>query len=316
MFNDDNVNKINSSGRLGVTLPGLGYLKNPLFIASGCGNFGREFEGYFNIENIGGISLKSITLNVRNGNPTPRVGELSYGMINSIGLANPGVDNVDEEIKYFTNLDTKVFANVAGSDMEEYIEVIKKLNKYDQIGAYEINVSCPNVKEGCMAIGTDARLLKELIESVKLISEKPIYVKLTPNTSDIVAQAKIVEQAGADGITMINTLSGMGIDYRTGKPIIAMKSGGVSGPLLKPIALKMIYDVSHSVNIPIIGMGGISNAKDVIEFMQAGADAVMIGTANLINPLIMMEIIEELPELLDEIAVNNIKEVIKMSHNY
>ncbi len=316
MYNIDNIKKINDSKRLTISLPGFGNLKNPIFLASGCANFGKEYEDFIDLNQLGGITLKSITKEKREGNPTPRVGELDLGMINSIGLANPGMDNVDSQINYFNNIDCGVLANVAGSDEEEYLSVVKKLNQYDQIHAYEINVSCPNVKKGAMQIGQDPVLLEQLIYKIKEISKKPVYVKLTPNTSDIVKQAKAAKKGGADGITMINTLSGMGIDYKTGKPIIAMKGGGVSGPLLKPIALKMIYDVSLNVDIPIIGMGGISSATDVIEFMQAGATAVAIGTANLINPTISMEIIEELDKILDEIKVDKISDIIKMTHKY
>ncbi len=316
MYNIDNVKKINESRRLSVSLPGFENLKNPIFLASGCANFGKEYEGFIDLNQLGGITLKSITKEKRDGNPTPRVGELDLGMINSIGLANPGMENVDNEIKYFDNIDCGVLANVAGSDEEEYLDVVKKLNEYEQIHAYEINVSCPNVKKGAMQIGQDPILLKQLVSKIKEISKKPVYVKLTPNTSDIVKQAKAASEGGADGITMINTLSGMGIDYRTGRPIIAMKGGGVSGPLLKPIALKMIYDVASNVDIPIIGMGGISSAKDVVEFMQAGASAVAIGTANLINPTISMEIIEDLDRILDEIKIDKVSDLIKMTHKY
>ncbi len=316
MYNIENVKKINDSKRLSVSLPGFENLKNPIFLASGCANFGKEYEDFIDLNQLGGITLKSITKEKRDGNPTPRVGELDLGMINSIGLANPGMENVDDEIKYFDNIDCGVLANVAGSDEEEYLDVVKKLNEYEQIHAYEINVSCPNVKKGAMQIGQDPILLKQLVSKIKEISKKPVYVKLTPNTSDIVKQAKAASEGGADGITMINTLSGMGIDYRTGRPIIAMKGGGVSGPLLKPIALKMIYDVSSNVDIPIIGMGGISCAKDVVEFMQAGASAVAIGTANLINPTISMEIIEDLDKILDEIKIDKVSDLIKMTHKY
>ncbi len=316
MYNIENVKKINDSKRLSVSLPGFENLKNPIFLASGCANFGKEYEDFIDLNQLGGITLKSITKEKRDGNPTPRVGELDLGMINSIGLANPGMENVDNEIKYFDNIACGVLANVAGSDEEEYLDVVKKLNEYEQIHAYEINVSCPNVKKGAMQIGQDPVLLKQLVSKIKEISKKPVYVKLTPNTSDIVKQAKAASEGGADGITMINTLSGMGIDYRNGKPIIAMKGGGVSGPLLKPIALKMIYDVSSNVDIPIIGMGGISSAKDVVEFMQAGASAVAIGTANLINPTISMEIIEDLEKILDEIKIDKVSDLIKMTHKY
>ncbi|MFV0289154.1 MAG: dihydroorotate dehydrogenase [Mycoplasmatales bacterium] len=314
MYNLEKIKELNNSQKLAVNLPGFGMLKNPIFIASGCGNFGQELEKYIDLNELGGITLKSLTKEIRPGNLQPRVGELKHGMINSIGLANPGVDDIQQEMEFFNDKVCKVFANVAGSDDGEYLAVIKKLNDYPQIHAYEINVSCPNVKKGCMQIGTDPVLLEALIKKIKLITKRAIYVKLTPNTSDIVEQALAAERGGADGITMINTIGGMGINYQTGKPIIAQATGGVSGPILKPVALKMVYEVTQQVTIPVIGMGGIFTGKDVIEFLQAGAQAVAIGTANLLNPCVTMEIIEELGNLLQELDKDNIQEFIKMAH--
>lgn len=316
MYSIERIKEINNSQRLQVELPGFGKLKNPIMIASGCANFGKEFVDYIEIDELGAIALKSITSEKRFGNSMPRVAEVENGMLNAIGLANPGMDNLNEEFEYLSNKKCNVIANVAGSTEEEYLEVINKLNSYEQIDVYEINVSCPNVKKGCMQIGTNPEILEELIRKIKDIAIKPVYVKLTPNTDDIVKQAKAVERAGADGITMINTLSAMAIDYRTGKPILANITGGYSGPSLKPIALKMVYDVAKNTSLPIIGMGGISNEKDVVEFMEVGASAVMVGTANLINPLITMEIIERLPEVLDKINVQKIKDLIGITHNY
>lgn len=288
-------------------------LKNPIMPASGCFGFGREFAEFYDLSKLGGIAVKATSLEAREGNWTPRVAETYAGMINSIGLQNPGLDKVvAAELKFLEPYDTEVFVNVVGHSIEDYCEVSKTISQVNNVSALELNVSCPNVKDGTH-FGTDAKLLEDLVREVKKVSHKPVFVKLSPNVTDIVAMAKAAQKAGADGLSMINTLLGMRIDLKTRKPIIARKKGGLSGPAIKPVAIRMIYDVSQEVNLPIIGMGGIMNADDVLEFLYAGASAVAIGTANFIEPYACLEIIDELQAKLCELGIKNISELVAAS---
>lgn len=302
-----------SDPRLAVELPGLS-LKNPVIPASGCFGFGREFADYYDLSLLGSIAVKAATGGPRYGNPTPRVAETPSGMLNAIGLQNPGVDGIlRNELVWLEQFDLPIIANVAGSTTEEYVEVARKISNAPNVKAIELNISCPNVKSGGIAFGTVPDVAAELTRLVKNVSEVPVYVKLSPNVTDIVEMAKAVEAAGADGITMINTLLGMRIDLKTGRPVLANKTGGLSGPAIKPVAIRMIYQVSQAVSIPIIGMGGIMNAEDVIEFFMAGADAVMVGTANFVDPYACPSIIEKLPEWLDKLQVQHISELTDRS---
>ena len=293
---------------LNVQLPGLN-LKNPIMPASGCFGFGREFSGFYDLSELGAIMIKATTVEPRFGNPTPRVAETSAGMLNAIGLQNPGLHKViSEELPFLDQYDVPIIANVAGSTEEDYVAVAKEISKVSNVHALELNISCPNVKEGGITFGTVPEIAKELTEKVKAVSQVPVYVKLSPNVTDIVEMAKAVEAGGADGITMINTLVGMRIDLQNAKPVIANKTGGLSGPAIKPVAIRMIYEVSQQVNIPIIGMGGIQNAEDVIEFFYAGASAVAVGTANFVDPFVCPTIIDELPELLEKLGFDHISQ--------
>jgi dihydroorotate dehydrogenase (NAD+) catalytic subunit len=293
---------------LNVQLPGLN-LKNPVMPASGCFGFGREFSGFYDLSELGSIMIKAATVEPRFGNPTPRVAETSAGMLNAIGLQNPGLHKViSEELPFLDQYDVPIIANVAGSTEEDYIAVAKEISKVSNVHALELNISCPNVKEGGITFGTVPEIAKKLTEKVKAVSQVPVYVKLSPNVTDIVEMAKAVEAGGADGITMINTLVGMRINLQNAKPVIANKTGGLSGPAIKPVAIRMIYEVSQQVNIPIIGMGGIQNAEDVIEFFYAGASAVAVGTANFVDPFVCPTIIAELPELLEKLGFDHISQ--------
>lgn len=299
---------------LSIKLPGLN-LKNPIMPASGCFGFGREFDKLYDLNILGGISMKSATLEPRFGNETPRVAETPSGMLNAIGLQNPGVDIIiRDELPWISQYDTCVLANVAGSKEEDYVEVIRRLEKSDVVDVYELNISCPNVKHGGIALGTSLELAAHMTRLAKAVATKPVYVKLSPNVTNIVEIAKACEMAGADGLIMINTLLGMRIDLQKKRPILANTTGGLSGPAIKPIALRMIYQVYKEVNIPIIGVGGIQNAKDVIEFMLAGASAVQIGAQNLVDPFVCKKIIEELPQTLIEYGYTDINEVIGGAH--
>ena len=293
---------------LNVQLPGLN-LKNPVMPASGCFGFGREFSGFYDLSELGSIMIKAATVEPRFGNPTPRVAETSAGMLNAIGLQNPGLHKViSEELPFLDQYDVPIIANVAGSTEEDYVAVAKEISKVSNVHALELNISCPNVKEGGITFGTVPEIAKKLTEKVKAVSQVPVYVKLSPNVTDIVEMAKAVEAGGADGITMINTLVGMRINLQNAKPVIANKTGGLSGPAVKPVAIRMIYEVSQQVNIPIIGMGGIQNAEDVIEFFYAGASAVAVGTANFVDPFVCPTIINELPELLEKLGFDHISQ--------
>lgn len=301
--------------KLSVQIPGLD-LKNPIIPASGTFGFGYEFERFYPIDELGSIMLKGTTLEPRFGNPLPRIAEGPSGMLNAIGLQNPGVEAVmSEELEKLRPLfHSKVIANIAGSCLEDYVEVAKRISTHDMVGALEMNISCPNVKAGGIQFGTDPDMAAKLTAAVKAVSKVPVYVKLSPNVTDICAMAKAVEAAGADGISMINTLIGMRFDLRTGKPIITNKTGGWSGPAIYPVALRMIYQVYQAVNIPIIGMGGVSSAEDVIEMMSAGASAVAVGSANLVDPYACKRIIDELPEVMERYGITELKEIIGRSH--
>lgn len=293
---------------LEVNLPGLS-LKNPIMPASGCFGFGREYSQLFDLNQLGAIMIKATTLEPRFGNPTPRVAETTAGMLNAIGLQNPGLDKVlNEELTWLEQFDVPIIANVAGSLEEDYVQVAKEISKAKNVHALELNISCPNVKTGGIAFGTIPEVAKNLTKMVKEVSEVPVYVKLSPNVTNIVEMAKAVEDGGADGLTMINTLLGMRLDLKTAQPILANKSGGLSGPAIKPVAIRMIHEVSQHVSLPIIGMGGVQTAEDVIEYFYAGASAVAVGTANFVDPFVCPKIIEELPVVLQELGFDHISE--------
>lgn len=300
---------------LRVELPGLN-LKNPILPASGCFGFGREFAELYDLSKLGGIAIKSATPAKRFGNPLPRVAETPSGMLNAIGLQNPGVDVImEKELPWLAQFDTEIMANVAGACEEDYVEVIQKLNNSDVIKAFELNISCPNVKHGGIGLGTKPELAAKVTKMCKAVAQKPVYVKLSPNVTDIVEIAKAVEAAGADGIVMINTMLGMRLDLHTGKPILANVTGGLSGPAIKPVAIRMVYQVSQAVSIPIIGVGGITCAEDVLEFLYAGASAVEVGMYNFVDPMCCIKIIEELPSVLETYGLTSVKEAIGRSHN-
>ena len=302
---------------LKVSLPGL-EMKNPVIPASGTFGFGYEFTKFYDINILGSIMLKGTTLEPRYGNPLPRIAEGPSGMLNAIGLQNPGVEAVmNEELEQLRPLyQDKVIANIGGSAPEDYVETARLISTHDMVGALELNISCPNVHSGGIQFGTNPEMAADLTRRVKEVSKVPVYVKLSPNVTDIVEMAKAVESAGADGITMINTLVGMRFDFKTGKPIIANKTGGYSGPAIFPVALRMVYQVSQAVKIPVIGMGGIRSGRDVIEMMSAGASAAAIGCQNLIDPYACKKIIEELEDLLVELGVDDINEIVGRSHQF
>ena len=294
-----------------VTLSGW-TLDNPVIPASGTFGYGDEFKDFYDINMLGTFSFKGTTKEPRFGNPTPRIAECREGLINSVGLQNPGIEAViNEELpkmkKFF---DKKVIANISGFSLDEYVYCCEKIDKEDQVGIIEVNISCPNVHGGGMAFGTDPKMAAEITRAVKAVTTKPVYIKLSPNVTDIVSIAKACEDAGADGLSLINTLLGMRINLKTGKPIIANTMGGFSGPAIFPIALRMVYQVSHAVNIPVIGIGGVSTAEDVIEMMYAGATAVQVGAANLKNPYACKEIIENLPKVMEKYGIKDLNDII------
>ncbi|MED3646160.1 dihydroorotate dehydrogenase [Halalkalibacterium halodurans] len=296
--------------RLAVELPGLS-MKNPIMPASGCFGFGKEFAGFYDLNLLGAIAIKATTVEPRFGNPTPRVAETHSGMLNAIGLQNPGLNNViDNELARLADVDVPIVANIAGSTVNDYVEVAEAISRVDNVHALELNISCPNVKEGGIAFGTVPDVAAQLTQEVKRVSTVPVYVKLSPNLSDIVEMAHAVERAGADGLSMINTLLGMRLDLKRRTPILANGTGGLSGPAIKPVAIRMIYQVSQAVSIPIIGMGGIQSADDVLEFMLAGADAVAVGTANFTDPYVCPTIIDELPKRMDELGIERIADIV------
>ncbi len=303
-------------GRLSVNLCGE-ELDNPVIPASGTFGYGYEFAELYDINCLGTFSFKGTTKEPRFGNPTPRIAECTAGMINAVGLQNPGVDKViSEELpKLKKCFNKKVMANVSGFSVDEYAYTCERLDSQEQVGWLEVNVSCPNVHGGGMSFGTDPRAAAEVTRAVKRVTKKPVIIKLSPNVTDIVSIAKACEDAGADGISLINTLLGMRIDLRTKKPVIANTMGGFSGSAIFPVALRMVYQVSSAVNIPVIGMGGVSSAEDVIEMMLAGATAVEIGAANLVDPFICKRIVEALPAAADKYNINELKDIIGGAHN-
>lgn len=298
-------------GRLSVNLCGID-LDNPVIPASGTFGFGYEFAEIYDINCLGTFSFKGTTKDARFGNPTPRIAECTAGMINAVGLQNPGVEKViSEELPKLKKCFNKpVMANVSGFSVDDYAYTCAKLNDEEQIGWFEVNVSCPNVHGGGMSFGTDPKAAAEVTKAVKAVTNKPVIVKLSPNVTDIVSIAKACEDSGADGISLINTMLGMRIDLNRRIPVIKNKMGGFSGSAIFPVAVRMVYQVSKTVKIPVIGMGGISTAEDVIEMMMAGATAVEIGAANLVNPFACRDIINELPSTLDKYKINNIKDII------
>lgn len=291
-------------------------LDNPLIPASGTFGFGYEFAEIYDINMLGSFSFKGTTKDPRFGNPTPRIAECDRGMINSVGLQNPGVEKVIEnELPKLKRCFSKpVMANVSGFSVEEYVYTVEKLDKEEQIGWFEVNVSCPNVHGGGMSFGTSPEAASSVVRAVKAVTKKPVIVKLSPNVTDIVAIAKACEEAGADGISLINTLLGMKIDLKSKKPVVANKMGGFSGPAIKPVAIRMVYQVYEAVKIPIVGGGGISSAEDVIEMMLAGASAVEIGAANLVDPMACPKIIEDLPRVMEKYGIKNLKDIIGGAH--
>ena len=298
-------------GRLNVNLCGI-EIDNPIIPASGTFGFGYEFAELYDINCLGTFSFKGTTKDARFGNPTPRIAECTAGMINAVGLQNPGVEKViSEELPKLSKcFNKKVMANVSGFAVPDYAYTCELLDKETQVGWLEVNVSCPNVHGGGMSFGTSPEAAAKVVRAVKAVTTKPIIVKLSPNVTDIVAIAKACEQAGADGISLINTMLGMRIDLKTRKPVIANKMGGFSGPAIFPVAVRMVYQVAHAVNIPVIGMGGVSTAEDVIEMMLAGATAVEVGAANLINPYACRDIINDLPRVMDKYGIENLSDII------
>ncbi len=305
------------NNRLKISLSGV-TLDNPIIPASGTFGFGQEFADIYDINCLGSLSFKGSTQEPRYGNPTPRIAECgNYGMLNAVGLQNPGIDKViTEELPHLRSIFRKpIVANISGFSLEEYVHCCSLIDKEEQIGIIEVNISCPNVRHGGMAFGTDPAAAAEVTRAVKAVTTKPVYMKLSPNVTDITAIARACEEAGADGLCLINTLLGMRIDIRRRKPVLANRYGGMSGPALFPLALRMINQVSQATSLPIIGCGGVSSAEDVIEMMMAGATAVEIGAANLVNPMIAKEIIDRLPSLMDELKIEKLTDIIGIVNN-
>jgi len=300
---------------LSVDLCGL-HLENPVIPASGCFGYGKEFSEYYDIDILGSFSFKGTTLEPRFGNSTPRIAETPDGMLNAVGLQNPGVRHVIEhelpEMKRYFH--KPVIANVSGFSIEEYEKTCALLDGQEQVGLIEVNISCPNVHGGGMAFGTSAENAAAVTRAVKAVTKKPVFIKLSPNVTDIVSIARACEDTGADGLSLINTLLGMRIDLKTKKPVLANTFGGLSGPAVFPVALRMVYQVYSAVSIPLIGMGGVSSAGDVIEMMLAGATAVEIGAANLVNPFACRDIIESLPEAMERFGITSLQEIIGGAH--
>jgi dihydroorotate dehydrogenase (NAD+) catalytic subunit len=298
-----------------VTLCGI-EMDNPVIPASGTFGFGYEFAELYDINCLGTFSFKGTTRDARFGNPTPRIAECECGMINAVGLQNPGVEKViSEELPKLKKCFNKpVMANVSGFSVEDYAYTVERLENENQIGWFEVNVSCPNVHGGGMSFGTSPSAAAEVTKAVRKVTKKPLIIKLSPNVTDIVSIAKACEEAGADGISLINTLLGMRIDLKTKKPVIANKMGGFSGPAIKPVALRMVYQVFQAVKIPIVGMGGVATAEDVVEMMLAGATAVQVGAANLVEPFACKNIIDDLPRVMEKYRINNLKDIIGGAH--
>jgi len=285
--------------------------KNPVLVASGTFGYGEEYSELFDLNQLGGIVTKSITLNPREGNPPPRTCETPSGMLNSIGLANVGVESfVKEKLQFFRKFKTKVIVNVAGSTRDEYLKVVEKLNRAKGIDMLEMNISCPNVKEGGMAFGSDPESAYRCVKSIRFATDYPLLTKLTPNVKDIVEIAQAVEEAGTDCISLINTLVGMAVDSKTKKPLLKTVTGGLSGPAIKPVALAMVWKVSQKVEIPVVGIGGITNAQDALEFLLAGASLIQVGTANFVDPRTSIKIIQGLEKYCYENNIKNLKEII------
>ena len=302
-------------GRLSVSLCGI-ELDNPVIPASGTFGYGCEFAELYDINCLGTFSFKGTTREARFGNPTPRIAEAYAGMLNAVGLQNPGVDAViSEELPRLAQVFHKpVIANVSGFSVEEYVEVCRKLDAQPQVGWLEVNISCPNVHGGGMSFGTDPNAAAEVVRAVKAVTTKPVIVKLSPNVTDIVSIAKACEESGADAISLINTVMAMRIDLKTRRPVLANVTGGLSGPAVFPLALRMVWQVSKAVKIPVVGLGGVSSAEDVIEMMLAGASAVQVGAANLRDPFACRKIIDELPAVMDRYRIENIKDIIGGAH--
>ncbi|MBR3289548.1 MAG: dihydroorotate dehydrogenase [Clostridia bacterium] len=298
-----------------VTLAGLP-LDNPVIPASGTFGFGYEFAEVYDINLLGTFSFKGTTRSPRYGNQTPRIAECAAGMLNAVGLQNPGVDRViaEELSKLKACFHKPVMANISGFSVEEYVQCAEKLDAQEQVGWLEINISCPNVHGGGMSFGTSPDAAAEVTRAVKAVTKKPVFLKLTPNVTSIAEMAKACEQAGADGISLINTLLGMRIDLKRKKPLLGNRTGGLSGPAVLPVALRMVYEVYEAVNIPIIGMGGVSSAEDVLEMMLAGATAVQVGAANLVDPLACKRIIDDLPRVMNEYSIENLSDCIGGAH--
>ena len=296
---------------LNVKLCGI-ELDNPVIPASGTFGYGYEFAELYDINVLGTFSFKGTTRDPRFGNPTPRIAECTAGMINAVGLQNPGVDKViSQELPRLKQCFRKpVMANISGFSVEDYAYTCQKLDQQEQVGWLEVNVSCPNVHGGGMSFGTQPEAAAEVTRAVKAVSTKPVIIKLSPNVTDIVSIARACEDAGADGISLINTLLGMRINLRTRKPVIANTMGGFSGSAIFPVAVRMVYQVAQAVKIPVVGMGGVSSAEDVIEMMLAGATAVEVGAANLVNPYICRDIVEDLPRVMEKYRINNLSEII------
>lgn len=296
-----------------TTIDFLGHeMKNPVVPASGTFGFGWEFAEYYDLNILGSMSLKGTTAEARYGNPLPRIAECTAGLINAIGLQNPGVRAViEEEIPRLSAVyEGKVIANVGGHSEEEYVQTAAAFNDCDKVFAVELNISCPNVKGGGMAFGTDANIAKKLVYSVKKHLKKPLIVKLSPNVTSIADMARAVCDGGADALSLINTLVGMRIDLRTRRPVISVRTGGFSGPAVFPVAVRMVNEVARAVDVPVMGIGGVCSARDVIEMMMAGATAVQVGAANLVDPYACKRIVEELPDVMEELGINSLKEIV------
>ena len=299
-----------------VVLSGL-KLDNPVIPASGTFGYGNEFREFYDINVLGSFSFKGTTREPRFGNPTPRIAECRAGMINSVGLQNPGVDAViSEELPHLRSIFRKpIIANISGFSVDEYAECCAKIDREEQVAIIEVNVSCPNVHNGGMSFGTQPAMAAEVTRAVKAVTAKPVYIKLSPNVTDIVSIARACEEAGADGLCLINTMLGMRIDVVRRRPVIANTMGGFSGAAIFPVAVRMVYQVYEAVSIPIIGMGGVSSAEDVIELMLAGAAAVEVGAANLVNPFAARDIVQDLPKVMEQYGINSLSEIIGGAHN-
>lgn len=311
MVKNQTEKAMNSKLDLSVTLSGL-RLDNPVIPASGTFGYGNEFREFYDINILGSFSFKGTTLEPRFGNPTPRIAESSDGMLNSVGLQNPGIEAViaEELPRLKTFFHKPVIANISGFSLEEYVECCRRIDAEEQVGVIEVNISCPNVHHGGMSFGTLPESAAEVTRAVKAVTTKPVYMKLSPNVTDIVAIARACEDAGADGLCLINTLMGMRIDLERRRPVLANVTGGLSGPAIFPVALRMVYQVAGACRIPVIGCGGVASARDVIEMMMAGATAVEVGAANLVNPYASKEIIESLPSEMRRLGIERLNDII------